>query len=366
MSFDVKQDLPYTYISYYRGLPVYVGKGNGKRKKHTLCGKSNNELLNEFYFRHKFFGDMLLDTYIVKEHKTDAEALEHEKKLIDKYLPFCNKCSGRYHEDEYPFKQKLEALCDKMGYSQPEVLESKFDFRFLFTPKGLLCRYITLSDNSPFEKANTNYHVRLKKEFYTYFPEYALQYAGIVDLVTVDALEYFHTAVVYAREIEMGVNPFEYLGVNILWAKEAYLCGSFDFVKERAGFFREIEMERFNYNLYKADHHVTSYKEELKRLEKLTKTKEATKRRKERERLTQIPVKKAKGQLQLNPVEKVNRNLTMFPNNEGNRNYLTECGYNLSKCNTKAKYLLLNKTNSVMVSNVKIKGYSFYDVTQGD
>jgi len=37
----------YTYMSYYRGIPVYVGKGSDKRWKHTISGASGSELLND-------------------------------------------------------------------------------------------------------------------------------------------------------------------------------------------------------------------------------------------------------------------------------------------------------------------------------
>ena len=30
----------YNYIAFYRGIPVYVGKGKGSRWFHTLSGKS--------------------------------------------------------------------------------------------------------------------------------------------------------------------------------------------------------------------------------------------------------------------------------------------------------------------------------------
>lgn len=38
----------YNYVSFYRGIPVYVGKGSGDRWKHTLYGQSSSEMLNDF------------------------------------------------------------------------------------------------------------------------------------------------------------------------------------------------------------------------------------------------------------------------------------------------------------------------------
>ena len=41
----------YNYVSFYRGIPVYVGKGLDKRWEHTVNGQSGSELINDFYFR---------------------------------------------------------------------------------------------------------------------------------------------------------------------------------------------------------------------------------------------------------------------------------------------------------------------------
>jgi hypothetical protein len=56
----------YNYISFYRGIPVYIGKGKGERLSHTVSGRSENNSINEFYFRCKLLGDMPLDTYKIK------------------------------------------------------------------------------------------------------------------------------------------------------------------------------------------------------------------------------------------------------------------------------------------------------------
>lgn len=250
---------PYTYISYYRGIPVYVGKGNGRRKNHTLNGQSNNELINEFYFRNLFFGDMLLDTYKIKEHKSDADALKHEKFLIAKYKPFCNKCDGRVHKSDYIFREKLQTICSLIGMTKPEDLESKFDFRMLFTPKGLLCTRIRLAENSPFELSDSPFHIRIKKCLHHHFPEYALQFVDVMHFLSVEYLNSFHTSQCYARYIERGENPFSSYGVGMSWVKDAYYGGSFDFVYSGSTHFSEINSEMFMYNAYRADAHVEMY-----------------------------------------------------------------------------------------------------------
>lgn len=220
----------YTYISYYRGIPVYVGKGSGKRWKHTIGGTSGSELLNEFYFRQKFFNDMPLETYTVGWYKDNETASKTERKLIAKYLPLCNKCAGKIHNVNWDLLDKIGDYCKSMGFESPEQLESKFDFRFLFTPKGLLCKSVKLSENSPFEYGDQEYFIKIKKDFYICFPEYALQYISMTEEVNGEMFTSFTSKRILLGIAERGLTqPLSHVTDDLDWLVAAYKGGSFSF-----------------------------------------------------------------------------------------------------------------------------------------
>ena len=220
----------YTYMSYYRGIPVYVGKGSDKRWKHTISGASGSELLNEFYFRHKFFNDMPLETYMVGWYKDSVTATKAEKKLINKYLPLCNKCSGRTHSVNWDMLDKIGDYCTSMSFDSPEHLESKFDFRLLFTPKGLLCKSVKLSENSPFEYGDQEYFIKIKKDFYICFPEYALQYINMTEEVDGEMFTAFTSKRILLGIVERGLTqPLSHVTDDLDWLVSAYTGESFTF-----------------------------------------------------------------------------------------------------------------------------------------
>ena len=226
----MKERKYYNYISYYRGIPVYVGKGTEKRWKHTVSGGSGSELLNEFYFRHKFFNDLNLETYVVERFVDNASATKGEKKLISKYLPMCNKCSGREHSIDKDMLGKISNICKISGFDSPELLESKFDFRFLFTPKGLMCRYIKLSDNSPFEYGDQEYFIKIKKDFYIHFPEYALQFIKLADPLEIEMFSAFTSKRIILGMVERGdERPLSHVTDDVDWLVTAYKGESFSF-----------------------------------------------------------------------------------------------------------------------------------------
>ena len=253
---------PYTYVAYYRGIPVYIGKGTGDRLMHTNSGKSTNELLNEFHFRRMFLDDMPLIVHKVSKHRSDTDALAHEKTLIEKYLPYCNKCAGREHEDSYKFRGKLMQLCFDLGYSQPEKLDSKFDFRFLMTPKGLYCKGVYLGKRSPFEYAFNKYHIRLKQNLLVNFPEYSLQFAGVPEDFHSNLASSTGYGFFYKKFIETGGNPFDYLGVSDDWIENAYNIGGFNkyFLPESKYKIKyTLDIEKHKYSKYGLDSHVLNY-----------------------------------------------------------------------------------------------------------
>lgn len=220
----------YVYLAFYRGILVYVGKGTGKRWKHLIKGQSGSELINDFYFRNKYLNDFHLSTHIYGRYKTEKEALKFEKLLIEKYKPYCNKCSGREHETiPNEISEKLSAICEKLGYSQPENLYSKFDYRFLFTPKGLLCQSVKLADSSPFEYTEEDYHIRIKPVFHKFFQEYGLQFLKYSDGVDGEFLAFSTTRGFFRHLTLIGRNLFEENGFDIGWSRDAFFNKSFNY-----------------------------------------------------------------------------------------------------------------------------------------
>ena len=276
-------------MSFYRGIPVYVGKGVGKRWIHTVNGKSNNDLINYFYFNHTMKGDMPLETYIVKRYATSKEALHGESLLISKFLPYCNKCSGRSHSDSYDFEEKLIDVCRSKGYDFPESLYSKFDFRFLFTPFGLFCTSVNLSENSPFEYADKQYHIRIKKEFLTEFPENFLQYMKHDSDLSGEFISSFHNKPLALCTAESGdISMFKDLNVDIDWMVSA-LCGeSLNFADEFGFECRELNVEKFKYINTVMDAHVKLYSKHKEIIRKKELSKERSKAKREKKKLQKL------------------------------------------------------------------------------
>lgn len=276
-------------MSFYRGIPVYVGKGVGKRWIHTVNGKSNNDLINYFYFNHTMKGDMPLETYIVKRYATSKEALHGESLLISKFLPYCNKCSGRSHSDKYDFEEKLIDVCERNGYDFPESLYSKFDFRFLFTPFGLFCTSVNLSENSPFEYADKQYHIRIKKELLTEFPENFLQYMKHDSDLSGEFISSFHNKPLALCTAESGdISMFKDLNVTIDWMVSA-LCGeSLNFADEFGFECRELNVEKFKYINTVMDTHVKLHSKHKEIIRKKELSKERSKAKREKKKLEKL------------------------------------------------------------------------------
>lgn len=256
----------YVYLSFYRGILVYIGKGMGKRKDHTQNGKSNSDLINEFYFRYLLLNDLPLDTYIHRKGLSEDEALRIEKELIKKYAPYCNKCAGRYRITEYEFSENLKCYAKNLGYAPVEQLNSKFDFKFLFTPKGLLCQSVNLSSNSVFEYTGQPYHIRLKKELFHLFPEYGLQFltpekdydSFILNGMTTKQMVFILT--------QNGVDLFDFK-VSESWLEKFISSEHLDFADDLSHkkYLIKFDRERFKHSLYKFDSHVELFLKQPKR-----------------------------------------------------------------------------------------------------
>lgn len=176
---------------------------------------------------------MPLETYVLRAYKDNLSATKAEKILISKYLPLCNKCTGRNHSVDHDMLDKIGEFCTSLGFDLPESLESKFDFRFLFTPKGLLCKYVKLSENSPFEYGDQEYFIKIKKDFYICFPEYALQYMNMPEEVDGEMFNAFTSKRILLTTVEMGLsNPLSHVSDNLDWLVSAYTGESFSFSDE--------------------------------------------------------------------------------------------------------------------------------------
>lgn len=257
----------YNYIAFYRGIPVYIGKGKGGRSKHTQWGASGSREVNEFYFRSKLLGDMPLDTYIVKKFSTENSAYKNEAKLIKKYLPYCNKSAKFDYTDEYSFRDKLCEVAKIKGFNNPEILISTLDFRFLFTPKGLLCKKVELSSNSPFEYTGEKNHIRIKKSLYEEFPEFGLQFCDYnVDCT----IEYFmtNTKQKIIRDLEKGRDLYKDVSSCRKWAIKTLELGSFDFITEFG--YKKVEINYPNLSHFSTiqESHIYVYEKHMQDIKK--------------------------------------------------------------------------------------------------
>lgn len=255
----------YNYISFYRGIVVYVGKGKGKRLQHTLSGTSENEKINEFHFRWKFFNDVPLETRTVAHFSSEQSALSNEAKLIKRYTPYCNSSAKEYKET-YTFKDKLESICIVEGYSVPEELRSKYDFRLMFTPKGLLCEKIHLNSNSPFEKTQFG-SVKVKSDLYKHFPEFAFQFMENPFDTNSHHLTSFSAVDWYFNKFERGENLLSKVSKEKAWVIEALKGSSFEYLKPFKIESKKIDFDLFSYNFHRTDSHVLIYNEVLRQNE---------------------------------------------------------------------------------------------------
>ena len=267
----------YNYVSFYRGIVVYVGKGVGDRWKHTYGGTSNNVSINDFHFRYKYFNDMPLETKIVKTFTSEEEAFKNESVLINRYLPLCNMCAGKEYKTSYAFKEKLSMLCSKLGYTPPEMLESKYDFRFLFTPRGLPCRRETLKSTSPFEYCKFSNNIKIKDELFLNFPEYGLQFMENDPEVHSEMLTFFTVRGFYNRLFEMGNNLFKDVSNDKRWILSALNGESFKHLEKFKFQDRPLNEELFLYNFSRQDGHVIAYKANITEDEKRLKRSERAK-----------------------------------------------------------------------------------------
>lgn len=78
-----KSGRSYVYICYIKDLPVYVGKGTGKRWRHCISGKSTNPDLNKAFFEH---GESGMRVEIVEQNLDDHVAYDVEKYWIKMIL----------------------------------------------------------------------------------------------------------------------------------------------------------------------------------------------------------------------------------------------------------------------------------------
>lgn len=217
----------YTYAGYYRGILIYIGKGTSDRVHHLVNGQSGSELINDFYFRVKYLNDIGIVPKLISTYRTSEAAANAERKLISKYQPYCNKCAGRQSLSEYDFMGKLATKASQSSFGVPERLDSKFDFRFLFTPKGLLCKKVTLSEDSPFEHTGEDWHIRLKKDLLIHFPEYSFQFMLRSSLIEELIGGAVNLTEVLSKVLELGDNVFSHVTTDKCWINSALHSGNY-------------------------------------------------------------------------------------------------------------------------------------------
>lgn len=166
---------------------------------------------------------------------------------------------------------------------------SKFDFRFLFTPFGLFCTSVNLSENSPFEYADKQYHIRIKKDLLTEFPENFLQYMRHDSDLSGEFISSFHNKPLALCTAESGdISMFKDLNVSIDWMVSA-LCGeSLNFADEFGFEFRELNVEKFRYINTVMDSHVKLYAKHKEIIRKKELSKERSKAKREKKKLQKL------------------------------------------------------------------------------
>lgn len=70
----------YVYVCTHKDVPVYVGKGSGKRLEHCLSGKSTSAELNRLVFSGELENMKVTKMY---SGLTDKEALKREREIIE-------------------------------------------------------------------------------------------------------------------------------------------------------------------------------------------------------------------------------------------------------------------------------------------
>ena len=73
----------YVYVCYINKIPVYVGKGTGKRYLHCMSGKSSNPQLNQALFT---YGIDSFDVQIPHFNLSDRKAYQIERRLINSLI----------------------------------------------------------------------------------------------------------------------------------------------------------------------------------------------------------------------------------------------------------------------------------------
>ena len=160
----------YVYMSYYRGIVVYIGKGKGLRLNHTFNGESSNKILNEFYFRNMYLNDFPLYTKKVCEFRTEQEALSYEKDMIIKFQPVANRDTSLWVEKNMSMylTKKLRKIfnTDKIV---PKLITTKYDEDLIYTKFGLPCK-INSKSLPEFLEYCENGNVRLTESTLQHFP----------------------------------------------------------------------------------------------------------------------------------------------------------------------------------------------------
>lgn len=163
-------NLYYVYVSYYRGIVVYVGKGKGLRLEHTVNGESGNKVLNEFYFRNMYFNDFPLYTTKVQDFRTEREALSYERDMIMKHQPVANSTTRFWVEKGMSMflTKKLRKIFNNEKITSDLIL-TKYDEDLIYTKFGLPCE-VRSKSFPEFLEVCENGNVRLVDSILKHFP----------------------------------------------------------------------------------------------------------------------------------------------------------------------------------------------------
>lgn len=176
----------YVYMSYYRGIVVYVGKGKGLRLNHTFKGESSNKILNEFYFRNMYLNDFPLYTKKVCEFSTEREALSYEKDMIRKLQPVANRDTSLWVEKNMSMylTKKLRKIFDTDKIT-PEIITTRYDEDLIYTKFGLPCE-VKSKSLPEFLEYCENGNVRLTEDTLQHFPTKRSKYLFCIDKIPCD------------------------------------------------------------------------------------------------------------------------------------------------------------------------------------
>ena len=119
----------------------------------------------------------------------------------------------------------------------------------LFTPKGLLCMKTPISENSVFERAEEDYHIRIKEKYYKHFPEYLLCFLNFDTTADAEFWAFFGVRNTYIQMLENGACEITDYG-DLDWHIQALDSEHFKYTKNND---RKLDVDLYLSNRTKTD-----------------------------------------------------------------------------------------------------------------